>query len=252
MENNIIKRREYVYILSNTSFNDNIFKIGWSRNNPVIRANNLYTSGVPTPFIIEFVISTYNGNKLETVIHNYLKQYRINEKREFFKLTKEQIYTMINDLKLELINVNLDIQNEISNKKINNTDMLKSKNNKNYNCEICNYTTKNLFDYNKHCNTIKHINSSNLNNSDNLCIKNDNRITIKNFECKNCNKIYKDNSGLWKHKKKCIKYNNLNNECNSQNINAQLLIEITEQNKKLSNLLIEKNQKILELSTSKN
>jgi hypothetical protein len=83
MENNITES-EYVYILSNPSFNDNIFKIGWSRKCPIIRANNLYTSGVPTPFIIEFIISTDNGIKLESDIHNYLKQYRINEKKRIF------------------------------------------------------------------------------------------------------------------------------------------------------------------------
>lgn len=143
--------------------------------------------------------------------------------------------------------MNSYIQNEVSSKKTNNIDTIKSKNNKYYACENCKYTTKNRFDYNKHCNTIKHINNSN-NNNDNLYIKNDNYIKINNFECKNCNKIYKDNSGLWKHKKKCIKYHNSNNICNSQKINSQLLIEIIEQNTKLSNILIEKSKKIIELS----
>ena len=45
---------EYVYCLSNSSFCPNILKVGWTRNNPAYRANQLYTTGIPTPFKIEF------------------------------------------------------------------------------------------------------------------------------------------------------------------------------------------------------
>jgi hypothetical protein len=48
--------KEYVYIMSNPSFGLDILKIGWTRNHPSIRASSLFTSGLPTPFQIEFII----------------------------------------------------------------------------------------------------------------------------------------------------------------------------------------------------
>jgi hypothetical protein len=49
---------EYIYFMSNASFDEDIIKIGWSRKHPSLRACELYTSGLPTPFTIEYVITT--------------------------------------------------------------------------------------------------------------------------------------------------------------------------------------------------
>ena len=64
-----------------------------------------------------------------------------------------------------------------------------------YICEKCDFNTCNKNDYTRHINTIKHKNAFNQSFS--------NEKTQKNsFECK-CGKKYKDNSGLWRHKKSC-------------------------------------------------
>jgi len=61
-------------------------------------------------------------------------------------------------------------------------------------CEKCHFNTFNKKDYIRHNQTKKHL-------SNGISIE----ITQKNkFMCSNCNKDYKDNSGLWRHKKKCI------------------------------------------------
>ena len=69
----------------------------------------------------------------------------------------------------------------------------------------------------------------------------------KKFICQNCNKSYKDNSGLWRHKKKCcIKENN--EELNNHEITPELIMSVLQQNKELQQILLEQNKTIVELS----
>lgn len=94
---------QYVYVMSNISFDDDILKIGWTRKHPSIRANDLHTSGIPTPFIVEFVIITKEGSKLEKIIHKHIKQYRLKTNREFFKISKDNLKEILtNELNYEL------------------------------------------------------------------------------------------------------------------------------------------------------
>ena len=66
-------------------------------------------------------------------------------------------------------------------------------------CNICDYGTSKKSSYTDHLSSLKHQKSMDGK-------QNSNQILPKfcsEFICKNCNKKYKDNSGLWKHKKKC-------------------------------------------------
>jgi hypothetical protein len=63
-------------------------------------------------------------------------------------------------------------------------------------CENCHYTTCSKKDYEKHVKTNKH----KINENQCLAIPKSQKIPI--YEC-SCGKTYKDNSGLWRHKKKC-------------------------------------------------
>lgn len=62
-----------------------------------------------------------------------------------------------------------------------------------YSCELCNYYTSYSKDYKKHLLTKKHKE-----------INGNIKETIKVLICQNCEKEFKTNAGLWKHKKKCI------------------------------------------------
>ena len=77
---------EYVYCLSNPDYSENLYKIGFTTNNPMRRAEELYSTGVPSNFVIEIIIKTSNGKLLEKMIHNKLKHYRHNTQREFFRI----------------------------------------------------------------------------------------------------------------------------------------------------------------------
>ena len=111
-------KEQYVYVMSNPSFPEDMLKIGWTREHPNIRANDLHTSGIPTPFIVEFVIITPEGSKLETKIHKHIVKYRVNSNREFFKISKEELTKiLVNDLTLELTQIS-EINPPIATKKI--------------------------------------------------------------------------------------------------------------------------------------
>jgi hypothetical protein len=119
-----------------------------------------------------------------------------------------------------------------------------------FECVKCNYITHNKYDYKKHCQTMKHKQEINI---DDFSIDMEN-YPPKKFVCSNCNKNYKDNSGLWKHKKNCKQNldDDLISSTNSQNLSSQitpeLILSVLEQNKELTNLVVEQNKTIMELA----
>ena len=122
-----------------------------------------------------------------------------------------------------------------------------------FECKKCNYTTCNNFDFNKHCKTIKHNYEKVTTFDDDFSISNDTSLLNKKYICTTCNKIYKDNSGLWKHKKNCkTKTEDClvahNNENLSSQITPELILSVLEQNKELTNLVVEQNKTIMELA----
>ena len=120
------------------------------------------------------------------------------------------------------------------------TELLSEKSQK-YSCNNCDYFTYNKYDFKKHQSTQKHINCDKTNNleingNQNLSnekvkyncekcnyncsikhnfnlhllskkhLRNINKEEIsKTYCCNNCNKEFINNSGLWKHKQKCVR-----------------------------------------------
>ena len=69
-----------------------------------------------------------------------------------------------------------------------------------FSCKKCHYNTVKKFNYDKHVLTAKHQKSIGINENVGECSKSSKFL----HKCKNCEKIYKDPSGLWRHNKKCI------------------------------------------------
>jgi hypothetical protein len=84
-------------------------------------------------------------------------------------------------------------------KTLKNPNIKIPKNPKKFNCEVCDYNTSNKKDFKKHESTLKHKTNCNPNNS-----YDKNPLVI--FDCK-CGNIYKHNSTLSAHKKKCCLFN---------------------------------------------
>ena len=92
---------QYVYIMSNPSYDDDVLIIGWTRKHHIKRS--MQATGVPTSFVVESVIITHEGHELERQIHNHLMQYRIEPNRKFFKISKDVLREILtNELKLVL------------------------------------------------------------------------------------------------------------------------------------------------------
>ena len=107
-------------------------------------------------------------------------------------------------------------------------------------CELCNTKTNNKKDYEKHLLTAKHKKKE---------IGNHLYPKIPIFICKNCNKEYKSNHGLWYHKKKCIQENitieeiPMNNLFEIQKQNQEIINELIKQNQDFKNLIKEPEEK---------
>ena len=76
-----------------------LLKIGMIHNaderTPLDRAKELYKTGVPLPFVIEFAKKVSNPKQKETLLHTLLSQYteRPNPLREFFRVSPEEVKT---------------------------------------------------------------------------------------------------------------------------------------------------------------
>ena len=72
----------YVYIISNKAM-PGLFKVGYTLKDPALRAQELNSTGVPHPYLVEFEILVDEPYTLEQNVHSYLK--RFNESKEWFR-----------------------------------------------------------------------------------------------------------------------------------------------------------------------
>lgn len=94
----------YVYIISNIgSFGEDVFKIGVTRRlDPMDRINELSSASVPFKFDTHALIFSYDAYGLESELHEKFANQRmnmVNNRKEFFKLTIEDIKNELNNYK---------------------------------------------------------------------------------------------------------------------------------------------------------
>lgn len=79
----------YIYVLQNTAYGSSVVKIGLTTREPSIRAREIYagSTGVPLPFDIAVAYSVADCKLAEKIIHRRLAVYRLNLRREFFRLS---------------------------------------------------------------------------------------------------------------------------------------------------------------------
>jgi hypothetical protein len=86
----------FVYVIANAAM-PGIVKIGRTSRNPIDRAAELYGTGVPLPFRIEFVLYSENSMAMEERAHKRFARHRLNAGREFFEVsTADVIEWMVN------------------------------------------------------------------------------------------------------------------------------------------------------------
>ena len=79
--------RGFIYILSDPSL-PGLLKIGKTSKDPKTRGDELYATGIPTPFKLEYMAFCDDMDTLEIQVHKKLESYRPNKDREFFKVSR--------------------------------------------------------------------------------------------------------------------------------------------------------------------
>jgi len=109
---------------------------------------------------------------------------------------------------------------------------------KEYFCESCNYKSSNKTNFEKHLTTLKHKKRV-LEISGNEKVAD---VVAEKIICENCERVFKTNSGLWKHKNKSLcKEVSKNNKKNQQY--KELFIVSNKKNQQYEELLMEANKK---------
>ena len=98
-------KRGYIYVISNIgSFGENIYKIGMTRRlDPFERVRELGNASVPFKFDVHTMIYSEDAPNLEKDLHKTFSDRRINQynhRREFFKVTLDDIQNKIQELNL--------------------------------------------------------------------------------------------------------------------------------------------------------
>jgi hypothetical protein len=117
---------------------------------------------------------------------------------------------------------------------------LSQKNPQLFECVECHYSTSIPKDFKKHTETKKHI----RNTSQHLATEKS-QIMPK-FVCENCNKPYKDRTGLWRHKKKCMEDYSDDEPIKTDSFNKDILMEIIKNNTDVQKMMM----KVLENGTN--
>lgn len=85
----------FVYAFSNRAWR-RILKFGKTADMPPVRADALSShSGVPFPYLVEFAFAVVDILRAEKMVHAYLSKFRVNRRREFFKISTRRAYVEI-------------------------------------------------------------------------------------------------------------------------------------------------------------
>jgi hypothetical protein len=97
-----------VYVLSNSAM-PGLVKIGYTSDPDAnTRIGQLYSTGVPVPFTLEYACRTKNPESVERALHEAFAPYRLNPKREFFQINANQAIAI-----LKLLHIGEDATEEV-------------------------------------------------------------------------------------------------------------------------------------------
>lgn len=100
-----------VYVLTNAAM-PGLVKIGVTTGiDPENRASQLYTTGVPVPFDVEFAGEVADPLRVERALHNAFRDRRVNPRREFFRIEPDQPIGMLRAF--DVVDVTAVVETEI-------------------------------------------------------------------------------------------------------------------------------------------
>lgn len=125
-------------------------------------------------------------------------------------------------------------------------------------CELCDYKSCKISNYNNHLTTTKHHKNTIGNTTETFCQQE------KKYTCK-CGKEYLDRTGLWKHKKKCnpeqitqqsyddhLASNVINSIGKDQQIDVLMLLELLKQSQDFQKQMLDQQKQMMEFAANNN
>lgn len=90
-----MSENQIVYALTNSAM-PGLIKIGKTTQADIsLRMGQLYSTGVPVPFECVYAVQVDDCTKVEAAFHVAFGPYRINPNREFFKISPEQVISIL-------------------------------------------------------------------------------------------------------------------------------------------------------------
>ena len=133
------------------------------------------------------------------------------------------------------------------------------KNAKFFECIQCDFTCCKKSDYRRHILTRKHKNVNKLSTESTEITPKESNIIYK---CEDCQKIYKERTGLWKHKKKCAliitEYQYMEEpveflqKLQQQPNLTNIVLDLVKQNQEFKEMILEQNKMITDLASKTN
>lgn len=109
---------QYIYIDSNPSM-PGLIKVGRTDRDPHERTRELYTTSVPTRFVVEAAFAVKDSKVAEDAAHTVLKDFRVDNNREFFEIDVtgaiKMILPIIDEYEIAYANANIAVD-EIASK----------------------------------------------------------------------------------------------------------------------------------------
>jgi hypothetical protein len=90
-----IRHTGFVYAVSNEGF-PGLLKVGRTGGD-VRRRVAALSRMVPVPFVLEYSIGTYHPGSVESLAHSILQEYRVNPRREWFRVSVELAQAAIDE-----------------------------------------------------------------------------------------------------------------------------------------------------------
>lgn len=90
----------FVYVLTNPAM-PGLVKLGQTQDSAKTRIAQLYTTGLPFPFTLEFACRVENPAEVEQALHTAFAPQRVNPRREFFRIEPGQAIAILRLLHTE-------------------------------------------------------------------------------------------------------------------------------------------------------
>ena len=116
-------------------------------------------------------------------------------------------------------------------------------------CRFCDYGSSKKCNFETHLFSMRHSRNMEMETNGNHIQPIQPKFSSNDHLCSNCHKDFKNRSGLWKHKKKCL---NMSEQTKNESEAKELIQFLMKENTEFKQLIIDQNHQMMELSQQNN